>query len=370
MRVVETVRDDGHGRCGRRQGGCGEGRESQHAPGGRAHERAVGGEGHAARLLERNRARDASVRGIDDHQAADAGRTDDQRLVEGGEPGEVIAPVDRLVVHAGATAFRIARWQRDIRPQHGVRGLAADGSQIQGVSPDRRRIGLVGEVSSGAGVAGECGGARPGAKRCQPRELVAIEVGPDEAMAALGHSAADQHERLCTWHEKDVARRLVVRQPLAPSVGRAPRRIDRVVNRELVTQVDLPAHEAAHAVLARLDQPAVHLVGTVGSLVLGAMVVEPVPPHGVFTGREGRFADQVSHAVAGCILDHERHEAGGLEREADRDRRVWLFGGEFPHDIGRASVSERRQHDRIAEPRAPAADHPCDFGRHLFTDRR
>ena len=56
------------------------------------------------------------------------------------------------------------------------------------------------------------------------------------------------------------------------------------------------------------------------------MVVEAVPLDHMLARRERRLCDQVPHPVALCVIHHERHMAGLVEREADRNRRPGGLG--------------------------------------------
>ena len=206
--------------------------------------------------------------------------------------------------------------------------------------------GLVGLVET------QPGGACPApADSSDSSDLPAAQVCPDQTVRALGERTADQDSWLSAGNIKHTARRSVIRKPLTPGIRRAPGRIDRIVRRKLIDEVDLVTDEPADAVGARRDEAAGRIIVAVRADVCSAVIIHTVPVDRVLSGLEERFADQVADAAAIAVLDDEGEVA--VLWEGERDGYGWFrvadeWGkGEAGED--EEAHTEARRHEGIWE---------------------
>ena len=163
-------------------------------------------------------------------------------------------------------------------------------------------------------------------------DLRAVLAQPLQAVSALGDIAPHEDERLAVGrpragHDGHARRRRMRREPAAGVVGRAPGGLARVVDAELVPQLQRLAPQPAHDVIARRDRPRGDVIQAVpGGVGVAQQVVAAVPPGDVVPGGEGRFADQVPHPLSLLVLDDERHQSRFGQPESHRDRRRFRDG--------------------------------------------
>lgn len=95
----------------------------------------------------------------------------------------------------------------------------------------------------------------------------------------------------------------MVGKPLARRIGRGPRWPARVVDSQLVAQVDLEPPQTAHGIPSGRDLRVYDLEVAVDGRLKPTRVIGAVPSDGVLPGPEGRLAQQIAHAPPVGVVD-------------------------------------------------------------------
>ena len=154
----------------------------------------------------------------------------------------------------------------------------------------------------------------------------------------------------------------MIGQPAAGGVCRFPGGIAGVVNRELVAQVQPLVEQGRGRDTPRRDRLLGNVVKPVPrGVAVAAGVVGAVPPGDVVARREPRLGDEVPHALAVRILDHQRDVSRLGQLESHRDRRMRFFGVHRRHErrLRRSASPKRTEGHQFAQPDAlPSAVRP------------
>ena len=114
----------------------------------------------------------------------------------------------------------------------------------------------------------------------------------------------------------------MIGQPPAEVILRGPRGGTGAVGRELVLQVDLRAHQAAHAILGGSHESSGDVAyAACSGIRIAQEIIGAIPIGGVFSGGKRGLAQEVSHATPLLVLDDQGDVAGCLQGEGNADGR-------------------------------------------------
>ena len=303
----------------------------------------LGLEGNAARIRHRQTPGDFSVTSIHEQQFVLPDHRAHQHAIMHGERGEhehALAPV-KAFEHGwqGCVAFLsllLFRFVAELRLEDRfVFHLARLRRETQFAFPHGTHVTSMVRDGFGAVVHRERWRAGPdAADPALAAELRAVLVQPLQAVAAFRNESAHDDKRLAILatrarHRHHAGRRRVIGHPTAGVVGGRPRGLAGAVDAELVAQFQRIMHEPAHAILPRRHHARRNVIQPVlRSLGVAQQIIAAIPPRNVLARGERRFADQVSHATALRVFNHQRDLPGPVEFELHRDRRrlLGLFG--------------------------------------------
>ena len=160
----------------------------------------------------------------------------------------------------------------------------------------------------------------------------AIQIGADQGPASLAAARGQEHHPVPRGHGHVG---IVVAHPAAAAVGRLPWRHARGAVARLVGRVDPRVQEAAHAIGAGRHQL--------------ARVVGAVPAVGLLPLGSRCHADDILHAAAALVVDHERRKAVVGHRVGEFHRALRLlhvFGGGGMLDLRQLQIALRLERHR------------------------
>ena len=228
-------------------------------------------------------------------------------------------PTDRVINDVVASVLRggfLVYVEQRIRPV---------ANSDQGNFPMPGRGQAVGDKGSGLrdAVTGQSNRTRPSpADPLHAPDLAALRIGPDQAMRAFGKGTANEHPGLFARKKENGRGGSVIGQPLTAGIRRAPGGIDRVVDREFISEVQGIPADAAQPIVPGGDDASGRRIVAMRSNVRTTVVIHAIPIDGVVPGFEEGLTHQVADTVSGVIFNHQRHIRIPLQRQRDLNRRV------------------------------------------------